>query len=321
MNVHYGTPRSPYQRGSNGPTDGYVPGGSSSGAAVSVSDGMAWAGIGSDTGGSTRIPAAFCGLVGFKPTSHRIPREGAIPLSTTLDSIGPIARTVADCHAVDAILAGMPYRPLRLREVAHLRFAVPTTGMLEGLDVQVAAAFARALDQLGRAGAVITEIAVPEFDAILASYRRGTFASFEAYAWHRERLAKAFDQYDWRVAKRLKSMSEGSAADYLALHADRLRLQQALADRLRGFDAMLSPTTPIVPARIDALEADAEAFFRVQPQTVRNCQLYNFANRPALSVPMHRPDEPPMGLMIAGHTDQDGDLFEIGASVATALSA
>jgi aspartyl-tRNA(Asn)/glutamyl-tRNA(Gln) amidotransferase subunit A len=166
MNAHFGTPRSPWQRGANGATDGHVPGGSSSGAAVSVADGMAYGGIGSDTGGSTRIPAAFCG-----------------PLSTTLDSVGPLARTVADCHLLDACMAGEAMAPLVSWPLRGLRLAVPVTVMHEHMDMHVATSFAQALNTLAHAGAQVTEMEMPEFAQIKASYEKVTLTGAEAYAW------------------------------------------------------------------------------------------------------------------------------------------
>src|SRR5436305_7181670 len=122
INPHFGTPKGIWQRGA-----GHVPGGSSSGGAVSVADGMAHAALGTDTGGSCRIPAAWNGIVGFKPTQRRVPLDGAVPLSTTLDSIGPIARTVKCCAVLDAVLADDPLAALQPRPIKRMRLAVPTT--------------------------------------------------------------------------------------------------------------------------------------------------------------------------------------------------
>src|SRR6201994_2188766 len=150
INPHYGTPKGAWQR-----SVGHVPGGSSSGAAVSVLDGMAHGALGTDTGGSCRIPAAYNGIVGFKPTQRRVPLDGAVPLSFTLDSIGPLARTVACCAALDAVLANEPITPLQPRPIRGMRLAVPTTVALDDLDDAVAKTFERALDKLAREGALI----------------------------------------------------------------------------------------------------------------------------------------------------------------------
>src|SRR5580698_2284820 len=180
LNPHYGTPRNPWER-----ARGHIPGGSSSGAAISVTDGMAHAGVGTDTGGSCRIPAAFTGLVGFKPTASRVPRTGAIPLSTTLDSIGPIARSVACCATLDAILANDSPPNLTDRSLAGMRFAIPTTFVLEDMDADVAAHFERSLSRISGAGARIERIDVPEFADIPSINAKGGFSAAESYAWHR----------------------------------------------------------------------------------------------------------------------------------------
>src|SRR3954466_7960409 len=180
INPHYGTPKGAWQRSA-----GHVPGGSSSGAAVSVVDGMAHAALGTDTGGSCRIPAAWNGIVGFKPTQRRVPLDGAVPLSSPLDSIGPIARTVKCCAVLDAVLANEPIAPLRFRPVKGLRLAVPTTVALDDIEDAVAQAFERALEKLAREGALIERIAVPEFLDVAPMSAKGGFPAAESYAWHR----------------------------------------------------------------------------------------------------------------------------------------
>src|SRR5207244_3932642 len=158
INPHYGTPANPYDRGRR-----RIPGGSSSGAAVSVSDGMAAFALGTDTGGSVRIPAALCGIAGFKPTQLRVPLVGVFPLSTTLDSVGPLAPTVECCTTIFQVLAGEPPRSLTAAEFPGLRLGVPKNHMLEDLDIEVAEAFDSAMQRLSRRGAKIVELAVPEF--------------------------------------------------------------------------------------------------------------------------------------------------------------
>src|ERR1700684_4429985 len=158
INPHYGTPKSAWQR-----NVGHVPGGSSSGAAVSIADGMAYGALGTDTGGSCRIPAAYNGIVGFKPTQRRVPLDGGVPLSFTLDSFGPLARTVNCCAVLDAVLADEPVIPLQPRPIRGMRLAVPTTIVLDELEEAVARTFDRALETLAGAGALIERIAVPEF--------------------------------------------------------------------------------------------------------------------------------------------------------------
>jgi aspartyl-tRNA(Asn)/glutamyl-tRNA(Gln) amidotransferase subunit A len=320
MNVHFGTPRAPWRRGGKGALDGHVPGGSSSGAAVSVADGMALAGIGSDTGGSTRIPAAFCGLTGWKPTQRRISRAGVVPLSTTLDSIGPIARGVADCAVLDALMAGEGIAALAPPALAALRIGVPTTSVLDGVDGAIAQAFDRALHRLSAAGAHVRYFAMPELAEILGSYQRVTFSGSEAWAWHRTRFAGRGDGYDWRVAKRLTAMRDVSAADYLDLVAFRTRIVRESARRTAEFDLLAMPTVPIPPPRIDDLERDEAAFFRLQPLTVRNCQLVNFLDRCAISLPIAKADVP-AGLMLVGETLADQRLLASALAVETITSS
>src|SRR5947199_6784541 len=174
INPHFGTPKSVWNR-----SVGHVPGGSSSGAAVSIADGMAHGALGTDTGGSCRIPAAFNGIVGFKPTQRRVPLEGGVPLSFSLDSFGPLARSVGCCAVLDAVLADEPVQPLQPRPVKGMRLAVPTTVVLDDLDAAVAKTFERALETLSRGGALIERIEVPEFHDIGVMNSKGGFAAAE----------------------------------------------------------------------------------------------------------------------------------------------
>jgi aspartyl-tRNA(Asn)/glutamyl-tRNA(Gln) amidotransferase subunit A len=183
INPHYGTPGNPHDRR-------LIPGGSSSGAAVSVGDAQAVVAIGTDTGGSVRIPAALCGLAGFKPTQKRIPRDGVIPLSTTLDSIGPLANRIACCAIADAVMAGEPASAPAPGPVAGLRLGVPQGYVLDGLAPEVASAFADACTALSQAGARVADLPVPELEGVRAINAAGGFAPIEAYAWHRELLTR-----------------------------------------------------------------------------------------------------------------------------------
>src|ERR1700692_2783339 len=180
INPHFGTPKGAWRR-----DVGHVPGGSSSGAAVSVTDGMAHGALGTDTGGSCRIPAAYNGIVGFKPTQRRVPLEGGVPLSFSLDSFGPLARTVQCCAVLDSVLADEPFVPLQPRPIRGMRLAVPATIVLDDLEDTVAQIFERALETLARQGALIERIAVPEFLDVTAMNAKGGFAAAESYAWHR----------------------------------------------------------------------------------------------------------------------------------------
>ena len=315
LNPHYGTPLNPFDRAA-----GRIPGGSSSGAAVSVSDGMAAAAVGTDTGGSVRIPAALCGLTGFKPTAGRVPRDGALPLSTSLDSVGPIGRSVACCAMLDAILSGTGENLLGEASLAGLRLAVPKTVALDGMDTVVAANFEAALGTLSRAGAQISEIAIPEFAQLGAINAKGGFAAAEAWHWHRELIQRAGDRYDPRVRMRILRGREMSAADYIDVLEARASWIGAIEARIAPFDALVMPTVPVIAPRIDEL-ADDVAFGATNLLILRNPTFINFLDGCAVSLPCHRPGEAPVGLMLAGAGGRDRAILSIGQAVEQALRA
>lgn len=315
LNPHYGTPLNPFDRAAK-----RIPGGSSSGAAVSVSDGMAAAAVGTDTGGSVRIPAALCGLTGFKPTARRVPRNGALPLSTSLDSIGPIARSVACCAMLDAILSGTGENLLGEASLAGLRLAVPKTVALDGMDTAVAASFEAALGILSRAGAQISEIAIPEFAQLGAINAKGGLAAAEAWHRHRELIQRAGERYDPRVRVRILRGREMSAADYIDVLAARTAWIGAVEARIAPFDALVMPTVPVVAPRIDELADDA-AFGASNLLILRNPTFINFLDGCALSLPCHRSGEAPVGLMVAGPAGRDRAILSIGQAVEQALRA
>ena len=194
INPHYGTPKSAWNR-----SVGHVPGGSSSGAAVSIADGMAYGALGTDTGGSCRIPAAYNGIVGYKPTQRRVPLDGGVPLSFSLDSFGPLANSTECCAILDAVLANEPVTPLRPRPIKGMRLAVPTTVALDDLDEAVAKTFERALQALSQAGALIERIEVPELLDVGIMNSKGGFAAAESFAWHRFLITSKGNVYDPRV--------------------------------------------------------------------------------------------------------------------------
>jgi aspartyl-tRNA(Asn)/glutamyl-tRNA(Gln) amidotransferase subunit A len=309
INPHYGTPKSAWQR-----NVGHVPGGSSSGAAVSVTDGMAHAALGTDTGGSCRIPAAYNGIVGFKPTQRRVPREGGVPLSFTLDSFGPLARTVACCAVLDAVLADEPVAPLQPRPIKGMRLAVPTTVALDELDDEVARTFERTLETLSRQGALIERIAVPEFLDVGVMNAKGGFAAAESYAWHRYLIASHGDVYDPRVSSRIMRGEAISAADYIDLLEARKSLIARSTIRLASHDALVMPTTAITPPRIADL-ADDKAFAKANLLSLRNCTLINMIDGCAISLPCHREGEAPVGLMLAASGGSDRRIFELAAAM------
>src|SRR5215470_9450276 len=238
INPHFGTPKGAWQRNA-----GHVPGGSSSGAAVSIVDGMAYGALGTDTGGSCRIPAAYNGIVGYKPTQRRVPLDGGVPLSTSLDSFGPLANSVACCATLDAVLANEPAPVLQPRPIKGMRLAVPTTVALDELDDAVARTFGRALETLSRQGALVERIEMSELLDVGVMNAKGGFASSESYAWHRYLLTSKGDIYDPRVSVRIQRGEGLSAADYIDLLNARRSLIARIAVRLAPYDALVMPTT------------------------------------------------------------------------------
>jgi aspartyl-tRNA(Asn)/glutamyl-tRNA(Gln) amidotransferase subunit A len=314
LNPHYGTPRNPFER-----ERGRIPGGSSSGAAISVTDAMSIAAIGTDTGGSVRIPAAVCGLVGFKPTAARIPRDGTIPLSRTLDSVGPIARTVECCALLDAVMAGLPAAVPDAADIKGLRVAVARTVVWDDVEPHVAASVERALKQMSRAGARVTDLALAELAEIPAINANGGFTAAEAFAWHRALLSRRRAEYDPRVAVRLDRGQNMSAADYLDLFAARKRLQASMARALKDVDVWVHPTVPCTAMEIAALASD-DAYTAANRLILRNPSLVNFLDGCAISLPCHAPGSAPVGLSLVGRCGDDLQLLAIARAVAPWVS-
>lgn len=300
INPHYGTPKNAYDRAT-----GRIPGGSSSGAVISVTDGMAAGAIGSDTGGSIRIPAALNGLVGFKPTARRVPLDGVLPLSKSLDSAGPIAQTVADCALLDQVLAGETNGgPARAR-LSGVRLGVPRMVVQDELSDAVACAFGGALERLAAAGATIVDLAMPELAQAAAVSPRGALASFEAYSFHREWLKDQGAEYDPRVRSRFRAGQELGEAGYLELLELRVRFIQSINAAAAGFDALLMPTIPdTAPTLAEAMQDD-DSYFRLNLRMLRNSSLVNLFDGCALSIPCHEPGSAPVGLTIAGTQNND----------------
>jgi aspartyl-tRNA(Asn)/glutamyl-tRNA(Gln) amidotransferase subunit A len=313
INPHYGTPKGAWQR-----HVGHVPGGSSSGAAVSITDRMAYGALGTDTGGSCRIPAAYNGIVGYKPTQRRVPLDGGVPLSFSLDSFGPLANSVSCCAILDSVLADEPITPLRPRPIKGMQLAVPTTVALDELDNAVAKTFERALEMLSRQGAQIERIEVPEFLDVGVMNSKGGFAASESYAWHRYLITSKGDIYDPRVAARIMRGESMSAADYIDLLTARRSLIVRAAARLASYDALVMPTTSNTPPRIADL-ADDKAFAVENLRSLRNCSLINMIDGCAISLPAHREGEVPVGLMLAASGGSDRRIFELAAGMEEAV--
>ena len=317
INPHYDTPRNPFDRAT-----GRIPGGSSSGAAVSVTDGMALGAIGSDTGGSCRIPAALCGIIGYKPTAPRIPRDGVLPLSTTLDSIGPLTATVHCCAALDAIMAGAEPDDVSAFPLQGLRLAAPQTLVLGDMDATVSRTYGAALTALSKAGVRITDIPLPELDEIAAINRMGGFSSPQAYAWHRDLIAQKGGLYDPRVLIRIMRGKEQDAAHYVALTRTRADLIRRVAAVTCHYDALVMPTVPIIAPALAPLAAPSadEAYRTANMLVLRNPGAANMLDRCAISIPCHRAGDAPVGLMLVGEHGADRTLFAIAAAVEQVVS-
>lgn len=304
INPHYGTPGNPAD-----PTR--IPGGSSSGAAVSVAGGSCVAAIGSDTGGSIRIPAALCGLVGFKPTMRRVPVAGIVPLSPALDTLGPIARSVEDCLLIDSIIADTPLQPEPIT-LAGLRLAVPLDVVLDDMDSQVAQAFSLVLSRLSAAGAEVVEVSMP---MLREAPQINRFSPIQAYGWHQTLLKTHADAYDQRVVQRIRQGADQASDALDLLHAARadwtLRVSMALA----GVDALLMPTVPIVAPHIEPLLASDAVFFETNRLLLRNPSLINLLDGCAISLPCHRSGELPVGLTVAGLAMMDAKLIAIAQAI------
>ena len=302
INPHYDTPRNPYDRAT-----GRIPGGSSSGAAVSVTDGMAVAALGTDTGGSCRIPAALCGIVGYKPTAKRIPVGGVLPLSFSLDLVGPLAATVACCATIDAIMAGEEPRRSRRFRCAACGLRRRSGRARRSRRSGVAPLRGGALDAQRR-GAVITDIPLAEFKEIATLNARGGFAASEAYAWHRRLSRRRARIYDPRVLMRIVRGRDIDAADYIDLGAARADLIRRIAAITRDFDALVMPTVPLVASPLAELEAE-DRYRKVNLLVLRNPTVANMLDRCAISLPCHLPGEAPVGLMLIGEHGGDRRLF------------
>lgn len=315
LNPHYGTPRNPWER-----KTGRVPGGSTSGGAVAQADGMCVMALGSDTRGSIRGPSSLCGVTGWKPTASRVPREGAFPLSYTLDTIGPLANSVACCAAYDAVLADAPLGPLPSLQAKGLRLLVPRSSVLEDLDPAVAKAFAAALSRFSRDGAIVEEKPAPAFDRQADYFKGGGYAGAESYYIHRNSLDR-LDEYDPRVGKRILLAKDFSASDYLALGDLRKSFMQETAVLAAPYDAIVMPTTACTAPTIAETEASLDDYVRWNMRILRNPGLINFLDGCAASVPCHEPGTAPVGLMVCGTAHTDRHTLAVAAALERALRA
>lgn len=314
INPHFGTPRNAWDRDT-----GRIPGGSSSGAAVSVTDGMAVGAIGSDTGGSCRIPAALCGVVGLKPTASRIPKEGTIPLSTTLDTVGVLTRTV-ECAAVlfDLLSAGDGSLP-DARASKSFTLVVPTNYVIDGLDTSVSNAFDRALSTLSAAGVNVVRRAFPVFEDVPRYTAKGSFSAYESFRWHRALIDRQGALYDPRVLERIMLGADQSDADYAELTRQRAAFIRQMGTRLTRDELLAFPTTPLVAPPIAELTADVARYRAVNGLMLRNSSVVNFFDGCAISLPIHEPGSAPVGLTLAALHGADETLLGVARTVEARL--
>jgi aspartyl-tRNA(Asn)/glutamyl-tRNA(Gln) amidotransferase subunit A len=311
-NPHYGTPGNPADRAR-------IPGGSSSGGAVAVADGLCEIAIGSDTGGSVRIPSALCGVTGFKPSRQRVPTTGVFPLSFTLDSIGPMAKTVADCAKADAVMAGEAFEPLEPAPLAGLRIGVAQGPPLENLDETVGKRYPAALDRLEKVGCRLTAEKLPLLERMVEVNRKGGILPAEAFAVHRDRLDRRGADIDPNVRIRLERARNISAVDYIDMQQARAELTRAMDARLVDLDVLVMPTAPIVAPRLADL-ASPEVFARQNAMVLRNTSMWNFFDCCALSLPLPREGGLPTGFMLVARNSHDRRLLRIAAAAERVLN-
>jgi len=312
-NPHFGTPGNPADRAR-------IPGGSSSGGAVAVADNMCDISIGSDTGGSTRIPAALCGIVGFKPSRQRVPTQGAFPLSFTLDSIGPMARSVQDCANADAVMATETLAALDPAPLANLRLGIAQGLPLDRLDDSVGKRFAAALDRLEKGGVRLSAEKLPLLDQMAELNAKGGVLPAEALAIHHDRLMRRADAIDPNVRVRLERAEKVAAADYIEMTRARSNLVRAMDARLADIDVLAMPTTPI-EAPLMAEVTAPDDFARRNAMLLRNTSMWNFFDCCAISLPLPSERGLPVGLMLVVRNGYDYRLFRIARAVERLLAA
>lgn len=309
INPHYGTPANAFEREVR-----RIPGGSSSGAAISVTDGMAAAALGTDTGGSCRIPAALTGIAGYKPTVATVPLDGAFPLSHSLDSVGPLAPTARCCAVVHGVLSQSTVVPQELPDARSLTLGIPQTVVLDGLDAHVASSFAAALSTLSAAGVRIRELPLRPFGELAGANAKGGLIAAEAYAGHGERMRAHGDRYDPRVKVRIEKGAAQTPDDYTALQAFRREWILAVAAEMQGVDLLVYPTVPTIAPAIAALASDEE-YGRVNLLMLRNPTFANFLDGCAISIPCHAAGSAPVGLMLVGRHGDDARVLAAGAAL------
>ncbi len=317
LNPHFGTPRNRHSR------DGHrAPGGSSSGSAVAVDAGMALIGMGTDTGGSVRIPAAFNGLVGFKPSIGKVDASGVFPLSATLDVIGPMARTVQDCAWTYQALLGLATPDLHIPPLKGLRLVVPSNVVLDEAQPEVLARFEALLQRLRAAGARVEHLPIAAFDALQAlTAQHGTIPAAEAYVLHRA-IVDGPDaaRLDPRVLARIQRGATMMASDLVILQQARARLM-AQTRALVGDAWLLFPTVVHVAPLVEPLDADVALFNQTNLRTLRNTALLNVLDWCGVSLPMGRgAADMPLGVLVSGPAGTEDALLPVAAALEQLLA-
>ena len=309
MNPHYGNPASPFER-----EIGRVSGGSSSGGAVSVAEGIVPLTLGTDTGGSCRIPAAFCSIVGYKPTASRVPMQGTIPLSKSLDSVGPLGNTAECCAIAFSVLSGRGSSAPAPRPLTGVSLGVLRNYVTANMDDTVARAYDRVLAALADAGARLEDVTLEDIERLPELNANGGIAAAEAYAWHRDLLEANGGMYDPRVASRMRTATAQPKGNYERLQDERRAMISRTNIATGRFDALVMPTTPIVPPKFSELENEDD-YIRNNVLVLRNPTVANFLDRCAISIPATARGEAPVGFMLMGAHGADEELLALAMSV------
>lgn len=321
INAHYGTPLSIWDR-----ETGRLPGGSSSGSAVAVAEGIVVASLGSDTAGSCRIPAAFNGIVGVKPSHGRFSLEGIYPLAPTLDAPGPLAVDVDSCFILDQLMCGnlqpgdeLP--PLTPEPMDSIRLAVPEVNLMQDMDDDVAACFDRALTVLREAGINISSAPVPSIDACDDFFPTRALVLYEVYQAHKDMLDAHGDDYDPFVARRMLTGADITCEEQQSRYAERNGLVQDFETQFNALDidALIYPTVACIPPALAETE-DPDDATRVNLRCLRNTATVNHFNGCAISLPCHTPGEAPVGLMLAARNGDDEKLYRLAQTIEMILN-
>ncbi len=320
-NPHYGTPLSIWDRDT-----GRLPGGSSSGSGVAVAEGIVSAALGSDTAGSCRIPAAFNGVVGVKPSFGRMSLNGIFPLSPTLDAPGPLAVDVDSCFILDQLMCGNIKPDSALPKLVpfdlkQLKLVIPQAGVMDNLDPEVQTAFDISIDALMAAGAKVHHAPLPVLDHCDDFFIERPVVPYEAWQNHRELLEKHLEEYDPFVGKRMLAGSSISAEEQQNRYRERQTIVDAFNQQFMSLqaDALLYPTVACIPPAITETEDEDDAR-RVNLHCLRNTATVNYFDGCSISLPCHQSGEAPVGLMLSAANGSDEKLYRMAAAIEAALN-